>query len=86
MHRECLARASLPVREDRDGARVEHVVKDRLQTVSVKVFIGLVAAESVVKHELLVLYVLGDAINFEFAFVHRQIRVANRYSVNLSIF
>jgi len=84
LHRECLARARLPVGENGDRARVEDQVEDGFHTEPIQLLIRLVLAKRVVKLKVLVFDKFGDSIYFVPAIVHDDVRVGDRNDIDFT--
>ena len=81
---ECFAGACLAVSKKRNNALLEECGEERFDLELVNMCRGFLVPVSIVKHELMVLDIFGDPINFYFRLMYLNTRVKTAYCVDLA--
>lgn len=85
VHSVSLAGTGLSVSKDRDDTLVEYQIKNRTHLEEVKLLVGIVLIERIVKLEFIVFNSLGDAIYLVSAVMNNNLGVAHRDHIDLTI-
>jgi hypothetical protein len=85
LHGVSLTGSCLSVGEDGHDSDVKNKVDYGADCVEVEFLVRLVFVESIIKLELLVVHVLGDAIYLEFRLVYDDFRVLGGNTINLLV-